>query len=216
MDGDLPLWTLAIVITTAVVTILAFRNLALREQLLLHVEAIAHKREWWRIFTSALVHADWVHLGVNLISLFAFGSFLEFAMPPWQFGLLYITGVGVASFVSYLVHRHQWSYRALGASGGVCAVVGAATAAFPEMTMMIFPIPFPMPAWIVGTGFIVYSVVGAKGQWDNVGHDAHLAGTLAGIGLLAALYPRAVASNALEVGVMLAAGGLAWLFVRRR
>lgn len=216
MDGELALLTLTIVIATAAVTIVAFRDASIMEQLLLHVGSIEDRGEWWRLLTSALVHADWVHLAVNLFSLYAFGSFLEHVMAPWRFGMVYGTGVLIASFVSFIIHRHQWDYRALGASGGVCAVVGAATAAFPDMTMMVFPVPVPLPAWIVGTAYIVYSVVGARGQWDNVGHDAHLAGTLTGMGMLAAFYPAAALENILPIGVMLVAGGVAWLIVRRR
>lgn len=216
MGPELPLVTLTIVIATSAVTIAAFKNFSLHERFILHVGAIEERGEWYRLFTSALLHGDWMHLLVNMFSLFAFGSLLEHVIAPWRFAMVYVTGVMIASFVAVILHRHEWNYRALGASGGVAAVVGAATAAFPDMTMMVFPVPIPLPAWIVGTAFIVYSVIGARGRWDNVGHDAHLAGTLTGMGMLAAFYPAAALENIVPIGVMLAAGGAAWLYVRRR
>ena len=212
----MPLLTLTIVIATSAVTIAAFKSVSLMERFILHVGAIEERGQWYRLLTSALLHGDWIHLFVNMFSLYAFGSLLEYAIAPWRFGMVYGTGVLIASFVAVILHRHDWHYRALGASGGVAAVVGAATAAFPDMTMMVFPVPIPLPAWIVGTAFIVYSVIGARGQWDNVGHDAHLAGTLTGMGMLAAFYPAAALENIVPISVMLLAGGLAWLYVRRR
>lgn len=208
--------TLTIVVVTATVTILAFRNEILYERLMLSVDAILSRSEWWRMLTSSLVHADWLHLFANMISLFAFGMWFEHAIAPWRFGLLYGIGVLVASFTSVIAYRTAVDYRAVGASGGVCAVIGGATVMFPDIKMMVFPVPVGIPAWIIGALFIVYSIVGSRERWDNVGHAAHLGGTLAGMGLVAAFFPGYVFGNIIYVLAILASGAAAWIWIRRR
>ncbi|MBK9183884.1 MAG: hypothetical protein IPM83_12360 [Ignavibacteria bacterium] len=81
--------------------------------------------------------------------------------------------------------------------------------------MMVFPLPFPAPAWIVGALFIVYSVVGSKWGGDNIGHEAHLGGTFAGIGLIAAFYPMLALEHWPYILVMIAAGAGGYVVSRR-
>ena len=198
-----------------VVTIISFRNEILYEKMLLSVDAV-RRGEWWRMFTSGLVHADWPHLLANMFSLFIFGRWLEHSIQSWRFGLLYGLGVLVASFTSVYLYRNAVDYRAVGASGGVCAVIGGAVVIFPDMGVMIFPLPIAMPGWVFGSLFVVYSVVGAREQWDNVGHAAHLGGTLFGLGLVAAFYPGLALMHWPYMLAIVAAGAAAYLFVRMR
>lgn len=215
MDLSLAPITLTIVIATSAVTIAAFRNSQLYEKLMLSVDDVLTHNEWWRSFTSSLVHADWMHLFANMFSLFAFGSWFEHILSPWRFATLYISGVLIASLTSIVAHRHSVDYRAVGASGGVCAVIGGATVLFPDIGMMVFPFPVAIPAWIIGALFIIYTIVGAREQWDNTGHMAHLGGTLAGMGIVAIFFPGHVLENILYVVVILAAGAAAWVWVRK-
>ena len=215
MDLSLSPVTLTIVIATVAVTIVAFRNENIYEKLMLSVDAVLSHNEWWRSFTSSLVHADWMHLLANMFSLFAFGAWFEHIIESWRYGALYVVGVLVASFTSIIAHRHAADYRAVGASGGVCAVIGGATVLFPDIKMMVFPIPVGIPAWIIGALFIVYTIVGSREQWDNVGHMAHLGGTLAGMTIVAIFFPMHVLDNVLYVVAILAAGAGAWMWVKR-
>ncbi len=209
--------TLTIVIATVAVTIVAFRNRAVFGALMMDVNAVLGERgEWWRLATSALVHADYPHLLMNMLSLFFFGSWFEHVVTSWRFGLTYLLGVLVGSFVALIVHRNDAHYLAVGASAGVCAIVGAATVVFPDLPMMVFPIPFAMPAWIVGCAFVLFSVVGTRRGMDNIGHEAHLGGTFAGMGLIAAFYPALAIAHMLEIAAMLAAGAIGYAIVRRR
>lgn len=208
--------TLTIVAATAAITIAAFRNEQLYDRMMLSVDAVLTRSEWWRMLSSALVHADWLHLFANMISLFAFGMWFEHIIESWRFGLLYAIGVLVASLTSVVAYRSAVDYRAVGASGGVCAVIGGATVLFPDIKMMVFPFPIGIPAWIIGALFIVYSIVGARERWDNVGHAAHLGGTLAGMVLVAAFFPEYVFGNIIYVGAILASGAAAWWWIRRK
>ncbi|MDZ4746510.1 MAG: rhomboid family intramembrane serine protease [bacterium] len=207
--------TLTIVIATAAVTIVCFSNATLFRALLLSVRDVVVRGQGWRLFTSGLVHADWMHLAFNMFTLFVFGSWLEQMIDSWRFGMTYFLGIVVGSFASIIIHRNATDYHAVGASGGVCAVIGAATVIEPTMGMMIFPLQFPIPAWVVGMLFIAYTIVGSKKRMDNIGHEAHLGGTLAGMGMVAAFYPSIAVANILYILAILGAAGAAWLITRR-
>ena len=207
--------TLMIVIATVAVTIVSFSNVRLLRALLLSARDVVVRGQGWRLITSGFVHADWMHLAFNMFTLFIFGSWLEQMIMSWRFGMTYFLGIVVGSFASLVMHRNESDYHALGASGGVCAVIGAATVLEPNMGMMIFPLQFNIPAWVVGMLFIVYTIVGANKRMDNIGHEAHLGGTLAGMGLVVAFFPTLAAQNYLYILAILCAAVVAWLVVRR-
>ena len=208
--------TLTIVIATCAVTIVSFRSFSLYNRLLLNIDAVLGKRgEWWRMLTCGVVHTDYMHLAFNMISLFMFGGWFEHVISSWRFGMVYVLGVLAGSFASVIVHRNAPSYMAVGASAGVSAVIGAATVIYPDLPIMLLIIPFPMPAWVFGCLFIVYAVVFASRGVDNVGHEAHLGGMLAGMTLVAAFYPGIALDHAYAIIAMLGAGGLAYTWRRR-
>ncbi len=214
MDLALAPLTITIVIATMAITIVAFRNERLYERFLMSVDAVLGRGEWWRMLTAGFLHADWPHLLANMFSLFAFGGWLEHSIQSWRLGLLYGNGILVASFTSVVLHRHAADYRAVGASGGVCAVIGGSVVIYPDVGIMVFPLPIPIPGWIFGSLFVIYSVVGAREQWDNVGHAAHLGGTLFGIGLMVAFYPQLAMMHWMYILAILASGGIAYSYVQ--
>ncbi len=213
---DIGTLTFLLIAATSIVSVVSFSNARLYSTLLFSVDAVLRSGQSWRLFTSGFVHADWAHLLFNMIALWSFGSLMEHVMGLWRFALLYCLGIVVASFTSLVVHRNQPDYRAVGASGGVCAVIGGATALFPDLGIYVFFIPIAVPAWIVGSAFVVYTIVGAGRQADNIGHIAHLGGTLYGIGFVIAFYPMVMADQWQYVAAILVAGIGAWLFMRSR
>ncbi len=214
-DSNIVTLTLLIVIATVAVTIVSFSNGTIFRALLLSARDVVVRGQGWRILTSGFVHADWMHLAFNMFTLFVFGSWLEQMITSWRFGMTYFLGIIVGSFASLIVHRNESDYHAVGASGGVCAVIGAATVLAPNMGMMIFPLQFNIPAWVVGMLFIVYTIVGANKRMDNIGHEAHLGGTLAGMGMVIAFYPTLAVEHILYIAAILGAAIVAWLVVRR-
>ncbi|HRK05954.1 MAG TPA: rhomboid family intramembrane serine protease [Chlorobiota bacterium] len=208
--------TLTIVIATVAVTIVSFKNTALYVRLMFSVRGALDYNEFWRFATVALVHADYMHLAGNMFTLFFFGSWLEHVMASWRYGLTYLLGAVVGSFVSLVVHRHSLDYRAVGASGAVSAIVGAATLAEPNLSMIIWPMPIPLPAWLAGALYIIVSIVGTGNRYDNIGHEAHLGGMVAGMGMILAFYPGIIEDRLPYIGIMIIAGAIGWFIARRR
>ncbi len=207
--------TLAIVIATSAITIVAFYRPPLLRALLIDVgEILGQRTQWWRMFTSGLVHGDYGHLFFNMMSLYFFGSWLEMVIEPWRYSMVYVVGIVFGSFVAVIVHRRDPSYLALGASGGVCAVIGAATVIYPQLPMMVFLIPVAIPAWIYGMLFVFFSVYAAQRSSDAIGHEAHLGGTFIGITLVAAFYPVLALEHWPYILSMFAAGAGGWFAPR--
>jgi membrane associated rhomboid family serine protease len=78
--------------------------------------------EWWRLVTAMFLHANILHLAVNMYSLYYVGSILEQVIGRWRFVLLYLAS-GVAGSAGALV----WSpsQPTVGASGAIFGVLGA-------------------------------------------------------------------------------------------
>jgi membrane associated rhomboid family serine protease len=185
--------TIAIIIITGITSYQAFTNYGLKEKLIFNPYSIKKRNEWYRFWTHGLLHADWIHLALNLFVLFGFGETVEMeykrnfgAIGSFYFVLLYVLGLSASSLFDYFKHRNNWSYNALGASGAVSAVLFAAILFNPTQILLLYGI-IPMPAVIGGGLYLVYSYYMARKGADNIGHDAHFWGAIWGISFTAAL-----------------------------
>src|SRR5215831_6843151 len=78
--------------------------------------------EYWRLFTAAFLHANIIHIGVNMWCLWSLGRLSERLFGKWQTFLIYnLTGVGGA----LLSIANNMNHGELGASGAVFGIVGA-------------------------------------------------------------------------------------------
>ena len=48
------------------------------------------------------------------------------------------------------------------------------------MSLFIYFIPIPIPAYLFGIGYLLYSIYGMKAKNDNIGHTAHFGGAIGG------------------------------------
>ena len=184
--------TLAIIGVTCVVSFLCFNDRRLFDRLLLWPPAIARERQVERLLTYGFVHADGMHLLFNMITLYFFGAVMEklyFVLAgPIGFVVFYLIGIVVSILPSYLRHRTDSSYRSVGASGGVSAVLFAFILVQPWQTIYVFF--FPIPAILYAVLYVAYSIYMDRRQDQAVNHLAHLVGAAYGIGATLALEPR--------------------------
>jgi membrane associated rhomboid family serine protease len=188
------LCTLILIGATVWVSWLGFRDRVFEEKYLFWPEAILGWRQYYRVFTSGFLHLDWMHLGMNMFSLYLFGNVLEPALGPGPFLLIYFGSILGGSLLSLWVHRHH-DYRALGASGGVSGLILAYVFLFPRGGIEMMFVLFAIPGWIYAIGYLTVSFYGMVRRVGNVGHDAHLGGSLAGMFIAAALQPDAIHRN---------------------
>ena len=69
---------------------------------------------------------------------------------------------------------------------------------YPDMTIGIFGI-IPMPAYIFGMVYLLYSIYGMKAKNDNIGHTAHFGGAIGGYVLTLMKYPELFQQNTFMV-----------------
>jgi membrane associated rhomboid family serine protease len=187
---------LAIIIITALISIYAFFNQEVFGSLKFNAYAIRHHGQGWRFFTYGLIHADWMHLFINMFVLYSFGKAVidayhfYFDVKGYLFYLLlYLGGIVFSVLFDYGKHKDDPNYNAVGASGAVSAVLFASILVYPTGSVFLFPIPFPLPSVVFGAFYLVYSAVMARRAKDNIGHNAHFWGAVFGLIFTIALKP---------------------------
>ena len=120
--------TYFIIAVTFVISIICFSNNRLFDKLSLKPYRVIHAKEWYRIITHGFVHADWIHLLVNMFTFWSFGQYMESAFQYlgfgiWGFLLLYFGGMFVASISDLIKYRNTGWYTSIGASGAVSSVL---------------------------------------------------------------------------------------------
>jgi membrane associated rhomboid family serine protease len=182
---------LVVIAFTCGFSFLGFRNPAFVDRFIFWPEGILAGRQYYRLITSGFLHADVVHLGMNMVSLYLFGCDIEMAYGRLEFLGIYFAGIVGGDLLSLLIHRHH-DYRSYGASGGVSGIVLASIFLFPGGTISIYFLPVGMPSWLYAVVFLGASFYGMKNQIGGVGHDAHLGGALVGLYTAAALNPAII------------------------
>ena len=92
---------------------------------------VVRKGEWWRLLTFSVVHAGPVHLGFNVVGLWALGPFVERTLGRLRFLAVYALSAlagGLVLVGMFLVPGHDSETLLVGASGGVMGIVGATAA----------------------------------------------------------------------------------------
>jgi len=180
--------TLIIVIITTLISISAFSNHRIIDDLIFYPPAVSERHQWYRFFSCGLIHADSIHLIFNMLSLFLFGRFVEREFvdifgnlgKPLYLGM-YVLALFFSLIPTYFKHRHNYHYRSLGASGAVSAVIFAGLLLAPYVEVGFFIIPPFIPGFIFAPLFLVVSAILEKKGRDNVNHSAHIFGALFGL-----------------------------------
>ena len=181
--------TIFILIVTGIATFVAFRRPDLRDRWIFNPYAILRHKEYERMLTSGLIHADWLHFGFNAFSFYSFARNIESIYGWASLLFIYVSAILGGSLLSLIIHRNH-DYRALGASGGVCGVIFASIFLLPGSSVMMFLIPIGIPAYIYAPLFLIISFVAHRKQIGNIGHDAHLGGAIVGLLVATAMYPQ--------------------------
>jgi len=180
---------LGIIITNVLISIKGFNDYSFLDTYKFQVGKIRNG-EKVRMLTSGFLHVDWLHLGFNMYALYLFGDIVAATFGNVSFLIIYFGSLLAGNLYSISYHKKEPYYSAVGASGAVSGIVFAAILLYPDMTLMMFPLPIPIPAYIFGVGYLFYSIYGMKKQLGNVGHSAHLGGAIGGFGLTLLLFPQ--------------------------
>ena len=195
---------LIIIAATAIISYIAFSNHAMFEKYKFNVGAILRNKEYVRLISVGFLHADFMHLVFNMMTLYFFGPIVIQAFGAYGFLLVYFGSILLGNIFSLYLYKNQSWYSAIGASGGVSGILFTSIAMIPDLGIYFFFIPIAIPGYIFGFAYFAYSVymmLNPK-QNDNIGHAAHLGGAFFGLIYAVALQPERAIENALFLGIM--------------
>ena len=202
--------TIVIIVANIIVSLKGFSDFSFFEKFKFNIAGI-RRGEQIRLFSSGFLHVDYTHLLFNMLTLYFFANVVITAIGVTRFVVVYIASLIVGNLLSYFFHKNEYHYSAVGASGAVTGVLYAAILFYPDMSLYLFFIPIPIPAWIFGILYLLYSIYGMRSRHGNIGHDAHFGGAIAGYALSIAFVPSLL-QNSLWIVVLLA-GPIILLFI---
>lgn len=178
--------TYIIIGITALVSYLGFNNSNIIDKLQFNAARILHRKEYYRLFSHAFVHANWQHLIVNMLVFYFFGRVIEQYFGSYfgnrataYFLLLYFGGILASNIWSLITQKNNYYYNAVGASGAVSAMLFATIFFSPWEPVYLFMV-LPIPGILFGLAYLFYSYQMSKKKTDNVAHDAHFLGAVFG------------------------------------
>ena len=196
--GDLDLVTLAVIAANVVFSFKGFNDQYFFEKYKFNTAAVKNG-EKIRILTSGFLHVDTAHLFLNMLTLYFFADVVIASLGSISFLLIYFVSLLLGNLLSYYFHKNEYQYNAVGASGAVSGIIYAAILLYPEMSLYMFFIPIPIPAYVFGIGYMLYSIYGMKNRIGNIGHDAHFGGAVGGYIITLILVPQLFATSLLMV-----------------
>ncbi|MDT5071772.1 MAG: hypothetical protein QOH82_1092 [Mycobacterium sp.] len=177
--ANVPVVTYVLIAVNVVMFVLQKAVPGVYEQLVLWPAGIAGRGEWWRLATSAFLHADVMHILFNMWALWVIGPALERWLGGVRYLALYALSALGGSVLVYLLT--PVNVPTLGASGAIFGLFGATLVLSRKLN-------FDM-RWIVG--LIVINLV-ITFVVPSISWQGHVGGLLTGaaVGAVLAYTPR--------------------------
>ncbi|MEZ4810846.1 MAG: rhomboid family intramembrane serine protease [Allomuricauda sp.] len=176
---NLHIATIAVMAANVLVSLRGFSDPAFFDRYKFSIGGIrAGQRE--RTVTSGFLHVDISHLFFNMFTLYFFANVVISWFGPVKFLIIYFISLVAGSLLALFFHKNEPYYSAVGASGAVTGVLYSAILLYPDMQLGIMFIPIPLPAYILGIAYLLYSIYGMKSRLGNIGHTAHFGGAIGG------------------------------------
>ena len=162
------------------------RDHALMENLAISSDTLCRPWLWWQFLTYGFAHdpTSAMHLFANMIGLFFLGRYVEQLYGGKEFLRIYIAMLlfgslcfALGSVASNALTHKDTTFTLLGASGAVSGITILFVLNFPNVTLILFPIPIPIKAWVIGVMLVVFNLLGAvTPKSGNVAYGVHIAG----------------------------------------
>ncbi len=211
--GNLSIVTIVIIVANVLISYKGFSDFNFFEKYKFQVGGI-NRGEKFRMFSSGFLHVDTQHLLFNMLTLYFFADIVVQDLGTLSFVLVYVGSLILGSVLSLYFHKDEYHYSAVGASGAVTGILYSAILLRPEMSLYMFFVPIPIPAYVFGIGYLLYSIYGMKTRSGNIGHDAHFGGAIGGYVITLLLATWLFETNLLMIGLL--AIPIVLLFVLKR
>lgn len=199
--GNLSLVTIVIIAANVLISYKGFNDHVFFERYKFNVGAV-RRGEKIRMFSSGFLHVDMMHLFVNMFTLYFFADFVVQDLGNLNFIVVYLVSLTLGNLLSLYFHQNEYHYTAVGASGAVMGILYSAILLYPGMELYMFFIPIPIPGYVFGIGYLLYSIYGMKKRIGNIGHDAHFGGAIGGFVVTLMLVPSLFQTDLLMIGLL--------------
>ena len=183
------IFLIALIAINVIVSFKGFEDNYFFRKFQFHIGSIL-KGEQIRMITSGFLHADISHLAFNMLTLYFFAPVVSGALGNYSFLLIYFASLVFGSMLTLLIHKNEYSYTAVGASGAVMGIVYSAILLEPRLLIYGF-----IPGYLFGIIYLLYSIYGMKAKNDNIGHTAHFGGAIGGYVFTLIKYPSLLVDN---------------------
>lgn len=188
---------IGIIVANVLISWKGFEDYSFKRKYEFHVGSI-RSGEQIRMLSSGFLHADIMHLLFNMLTLWFFAPVVLNWLGNFSFVLVYFGSLIFGSLLTMVFHKNDYNYRAVGASGAVTGVLYSAILLQPDMMLGIFFV-IPIPAYLFGILYLLYSIYGMKAKNDNIGHTAHFGGAVGGYLITLIKEPSLLADHTLMV-----------------
>ena len=165
---------IAIILATVLFSYKGFNDSLFFRKFQFHIGNI-QSGEQIRMISSGFLHADLGHLFFNMFTLYMFAPVVINYFGEFSFVLIYMFSLIFGSLFTLLMHKNDYSYTAIGASGAVTGIIYSAILIQPNLEIYGF-----IPGYLFGVSYLLYSIYGMKAKNDNIGHTAHFGGAIGG------------------------------------
>lgn len=213
---DMHLLFILVLVANILVSLKGFKDAHFFNRYAFDLSAIKQGQHW-RMWTCGWLHVDLQHLIFNMFTLYFFAPIVIQTLGGVAFIAGYAGSLYAGSWLSYQVHKNQYAYQAVGASGAVTGILYTSIALYPDMQLGIMFIPIPVSAYWVGFFYMVYTFYGVVKNNDRIGHTAHFGGAVFGLISPLVLAPKIVEQHLGPVTLMLlpVVVFFIWAFKRR-
>src|SRR5690606_23983700 len=147
---DLFFW--AIIIANVLFSYKGFNDYNFFRKYEFHIGSIQNG-ERYRMLSSAFLHADMMHLAFNMITFYFFAPWVIAMLGTWLFLLIYFGSLFLGNFLTLMLHKNDYNYRAVGASGAVTGIIYSAILFEPERELGLYFL-IDIPAYLFGIGYL--------------------------------------------------------------
>ncbi|MEE9381770.1 MAG: rhomboid family intramembrane serine protease [Hyphomonadaceae bacterium] len=182
--------TFILLVANVLISLFGFSNREFLSSNLLTTQGVLKQGQVHRTVTSGFIHANQMHLFVNMLTLYFFGPYLEARLGSSGFAFVYGVSLLAGSGWALVENLKNMQYAALGASGAVSGIV-IGYCLFEPFSLLYLFFFIPIPAALFAVLYIAFSAAMSGREGKRIAHEAHLGGAVGGFVATLLIRPEA-------------------------
>lgn len=188
--------TLGLSLLVLALSFIALNNKRVYLAVMLHPSSVYPGKQWYRVVSSGFVHVRFQQLFINCALLLIYGSRLESFLSKSEntahieVTAIFVISIVASNLISVLIHRKDFFYSSAGSSAGVLAMMISYLLYNPGEMLVNVPGIGGISNWLIVPAYIAGLLyLTLKKSHEQVSHELHLLGSLAGVLITVTLHP---------------------------